>query len=109
MAATDQLSRLTPYARRLLEDEYIQAELGAALTELRRSSRRAKGRSASAALNDRRLRGQLRDAAGSLGHVVRALQDPPAKRHPIRRALLLTVAAGGAVLAWQQRPDGEAE
>jgi hypothetical protein len=109
MATTDQLSRLTPYVRRLLEDDYIQDELGAVLAELRRSSRRAKGRSASAALNDRRLRGQLRDAASSLGHVVRALQDPPAKRHPIRRALLLTVAAGGAVFVWQQRPDGEAD
>jgi hypothetical protein len=107
MAASEQLSRVKPYLGRLLEDEYIQDQIGQALTELRRSSRRAKGRSASEALADRRLRGQLRNAADSLTEALRALSEPPAKRHAVRRTLLVTAAAGGAAFAWQNRSTGE--
>jgi hypothetical protein len=107
MAAFEQLSRAKPYLGRLLEDEYIQDQLGQVLTELRRSSRRAKGRSASEALADRRLREQLRSAANSLTEALRALSEPPAKGHAVRRALLATAAAAGAALAWQNRSTGE--
>jgi hypothetical protein len=108
MTATDRLSRITPYVARLLEDEYVQEQFSEALTGLRRSSRRAKGRSASEALGDRRLRAQLRDAAGSMTEAVRALkQPPPAERHLLRRGLVLTMAAGAAALAWQRRPTDD--
>ena len=50
MSATDQISRITPYLERLLRDEYIQEQLGDAVTGLRRGSRRAKGRGATEAL-----------------------------------------------------------
>ncbi len=109
MSATDQISRVTPYLERLLRDDYIQEQLGDALTGLRRSSRRAKGRGATEALQDRRLRDQLSAAAGSLTDAVRALAQPePPKRHWVRRALVLATAtatataAGGATLAWQR-------
>jgi hypothetical protein len=103
MSATDQMSRITPYLDRLLRDEYIHEQLGDAVAGLRRSSRRAKGRKAAEALKDRRLRTQLRAAAGSLTEVARALSRPePPKRHWIRRALLLVAAGGGAAFAWQQ-------
>ena len=64
MSATDQISRVTPYLERLLRDDYIQEQLGDAITGLRRSSQRAKGRGATEALKDRRLRDQLSAAAG---------------------------------------------
>jgi hypothetical protein len=103
MSPTDQISRITPYLDRLLRDDYIQEQLGDAVTGLRRSSRRAKGRGANEALKDRRLRNQLSAAAGSLTAAARALTQPePPKRHWLRRALLLAAAAGGATLAWQQ-------
>jgi hypothetical protein len=103
MSATDQISRITPYLERLLRDDYVQEQLGDAVTGLRRSSRRAKGRGATEALKDRRLRNQLSAAAGSLTAAARALTQPePPKRHWLRRALLLAAAAGGATLAWQQ-------
>jgi hypothetical protein len=103
MSATDQISRITPYLERLLRDEYIQEQLGDAVTGFRRSTRRAKGRGAAEALKDRRLRSQLGAAAGSLTEAARALRRPePPKRHWLRRALLLAVASGGAALAWQR-------
>jgi hypothetical protein len=102
MSATDQMSRITPYLERLLRDEYIHEQLGEAVTGLRRSSRRAKGRKAAEALKDRRLRTQLGAAAASLTEVIRALSQPePPKQHWARRALVLAVAGGGAAFAWQ--------
>jgi hypothetical protein len=103
MNATDQISRITPYLGRLLRDEYVQEQLGDAVSGLRRSSRRAKGRGAAEALKDRRLRNQLRAAAGSLTEAARALSQPePPNHHWLRRALLLAAAGGGTWLAWQQ-------
>jgi hypothetical protein len=106
MTATGQLSRITPYLARLLNDEYVQEQVGQALTELRRSSRRAKGRSASEALNDTKLRTQVSEAITSLGNARRALVKPPPKRRRLRPALLLTMFLAGA-LAWQQRSSAQ--
>ena len=104
MAVTDQLARVTPYLRRLLQDEYVQEQLRAALTGLRDSSRRAKRQKTSDALKDRRLSRELRDVAGSLTGAARALGQPaPPERHLLQRALLLTAVAGGAAFAWRQR------
>jgi hypothetical protein len=104
MSATEQISRITPYLERLLRDDYIQEQLGDAVTGLRRGARRAEGRGATEALKDRRLRNQFIAAAGSLTEAARALTQPePPKRDWIRRALVLAAAAGGgAALAWQQ-------
>ena len=107
MSATDQISRISPYLERLLRDEYVQEQLGDAVTGLRRSSRRAKARGATEALKDRRLRKQLSAAAGSLTAAARALTQPePPKRHWLRRALVLAAAAaaaaGAGALAWQR-------
>lgn len=103
MSAADQISRVTPYLERLLRDDYIQEQLGDALTGLRASSRRAKRRGATEALKDRRLRNHLSAAAGSLTEAVRALAQPePPKRHWVRRALLLAAVGVGAALAWQR-------
>ncbi len=103
MAISDQLGRVTPYLGRLLEDEYVQEQFGAALTGLRDGSRRAKAQKPSEALKDRRLRSQLLSAAESLTDATRALSQPaPPDRHLLRRALVLSALAGGAAIAWQQ-------
>lgn len=109
MSRTDQLSRVTPYVRRLLQDEYIHEQIGDAITGLRRSSRRAKGRRPSQALKDRRLRSQLGGAAGSLTRAARALGQPaPPKRRRMRGGTRLAAGAaaavaGGAAWAWRRR------
>jgi hypothetical protein len=103
MSASDQLARIAPYLGRALEDEYIQQQIREGLVNLRRSAKRAKQKSANEALKDQRLRRQLRDAVGSLAEAVRALQQPKRpKRHLLRGGLILAVAAGGAVFAWQR-------
>jgi hypothetical protein len=110
MSTTAQITRVTPYVSRLIQDQYVQEQLGEVIKELRKSSRRAKGRSAKAAVTDRRLQHQLRDAAGSLTEAVRALKQPePPKRHPLRRGLALTAALGGGAWAWQQRSAGSTD
>lgn len=104
MTASDQLSRITPYVGRLLEDEYIQEQIGQAITGLRNSSRRAKRQSPTESLQDQRLRRQLRDAIGSFTAASRALtQPPPPKHHRVRNAVLLLVAASAVAAAWQKR------
>ncbi len=104
MTAADQRSRLGPYVTRLLEDEYIQDQLGQAITGLRRSSRRAKGRSTSEAIKDRRLRNQFQDAVNSLLQASSALQGKPAKRkRRLLPALLLAAAGTAAVVARQAK------
>jgi hypothetical protein len=97
------LSGLTPYVERLLDDDYIQEQIGEAFTSLRRGSRRAKGHSPKAALKDRRLRSQLRDAAGSLIAAARALKTPPRpKRQRLRRGLVVGAAVGATAFIWQR-------
>jgi hypothetical protein len=106
MSATDQISRITPYLERLLNDDYIHDQLGDAVTGLRRSRRRAKGQAAAEALKDRRLRKQLGGAAGSLFAAGRALKEPePPKRHWLRNALVIVAAGVGAALVWQRTTD----
>ena len=108
MTATDRLARIAPYLWRLLEDEYVQEQLGQAITGLRQSSRRAKGHSASESIRDKRLRAQLRDAANSLIEAARALQQPPQpKRHRLRRTLLLSAAAVAGALVWRTRSSND--
>jgi hypothetical protein len=106
MTAGDQLSRITPYIGRLLEDEYVQEQIGQAITGLRQSSRRAKAQSASDALKDRRLRRQLRESIDSLIEARRAVtQPPPRKRHRVRNGLVLAAGVSAAAIAWRNRPS----
>ncbi|MEO8969100.1 MAG: hypothetical protein ABI355_15790 [Solirubrobacteraceae bacterium] len=106
MTATGQLSRIAPYVSRLLGDDYVQEQVGQALTNLRRSSRRAKGRRTSEALKDTKLRSQVGDAITSLGNARRALAEPPRKPRRLRRAFLLMTPLAAA-LAWQQRSTSQ--
>ncbi len=103
MSSADQLSRLGPYLGRLLQDEYVQDQLGQALIGLRRSYRRASRRSGSDAIKDRRLRSELWRGVSSLAAAVPALAAKPAKRkrHLQRNGLLLAGAGAAAALAWR--------
>lgn len=103
MSATDQLSRVTPYVSRLLEDQYVQDQLGAAFTNLVQGSQRARRKGPKQAVQDRKLHRQLRDAVVALTAAVEALQKPrPRKRRFLKGALLLAVTAAGSVFAWQR-------
>jgi hypothetical protein len=100
MAASQQLARVAPYARRLLDDDYVQDEFDRLFTSLRDGSRRARRKGPAQAATDRRLRSQLAAALAAAAHIARALNEPeakPRKRHWVRRLLLLVVIACVAV------------
>jgi hypothetical protein len=105
VSAADQLSRIAPYINRAIEDEYVQDQIGQAIRGLRRSSRRARRHSVSDAITDRRLRNQLGEAFDAFAEAGRALTQPPPKRHPIRRAVVLILAAAAIAFAWQKRSN----
>jgi hypothetical protein len=101
MPASEQISRLAPYARQLLDDNYVQDELDRLVTNLRDGSQRARRKGAAQAATDRQLRDQLTAALAAAGHIVGALKAPepePSKRHRLR-TLTLTVAVAGAAYA----------
>ena len=96
MPPSQQISRLAPYVRRVLDDDYVQDEFDRLFTNLRDGSRRARRKGPAQAATDRQLRSQLTAALAAAGQVARALNEPdPPKRHRVR-ALALTVAVAGA-------------
>lgn len=99
MAKTDKAKSALPYARRLLEDEYVQEQLRSAAGALRTAYGRARNERA-AATEDKQLYGQLRQAATSLRKATNALQrpKPEPKKRRLRKAATLAFAVGGS--AW---------
>lgn len=107
MTVADQITRLTPYASRLLEDDYLQEQISETVSHLRKGSRAAKRKGARRAVADRRVLQQLAAAATATTEVVRVLAQPARpKRHPLRRIALLAVAAGGAAFAYREQMGG---
>ena len=101
MATSTQLSRVTPYVARLLDDDYVQDQLAAGLSSLRQSAKRARAQRANQALNDQRLRRQIGTSVQSFTNAISALRQPPPKGHPVRRAVLLLAGAAAGIAAGQ--------
>jgi hypothetical protein len=109
MLVSEQISRVAPYARQLLDNSYVQDELDRLFTNLRDGSQRARRKGAAQAATDRQLREQLTAAVAAAAHVVAALKEPepePPKRHRLR-TLTLTVAIAGAAYAGYRQVTAE--
>jgi hypothetical protein len=103
MPASDQLSRLAPYAQRLLDDDAVQGQIDRAFSNLRSGAKRARGKGPKQAASDRKTRRQLTAAAVATTQIVRALREPsPPKRHRGRRVAALSLLAGAAVVGYRQ-------
>jgi hypothetical protein len=105
MPASEQISRLAPYARQLLDDDYVQDELDRLFTNLRDGSQRARRKGPAQAATDRQLRNQLTAALAAAAHVVGALNEPepePPKRHRLRTLTLTVVVAGVTYAGYRQ-------
>ena len=103
MPASERLSRLAPYAERLLDDDGVQDQIDRAFSNLRSATRRARGQGAKQAVNDRKTWRQLGAATIAGTEIVRALREPPPrKRHRGRRLAVLSLLAGAAVLSYRQ-------
>jgi hypothetical protein len=93
-----------PYIRRVLEDEYVQEQLRSAASGLGAVYRRA-SRQGGQAAEDKKLYGNLRQAATSIRKASTALQRP--KPEPKRRgrqvATAALIAGGGALFIFSQQ------
>jgi hypothetical protein len=110
MATSDLLKSVTPYLRRMLEDERVHAQLSDAGGALSRAYRRARRLPAAEAAEDKKLYDHLRHAVGSLrgaADVVRRKPAPKPKRRG-RRLVLVTAAAAGAALLLSERARAKA-
>ena len=99
MARSKQAKSTLPYIERLLEDEYVQEQLRNAAGGLRAAYGRTNRRRAKAA-EDKKLYGNLRQAATSIRKATSALQRPKAqpKRRKRKVATVIVVCGGGALL-----------
>jgi hypothetical protein len=103
MAASEQISRLTPYVNRLLQDDALQTQIVQGFTNLRDGTKRARSKGAKQAAGDRKVRHRLTAAATAGTQIVRALREPePPPRHRGRRVLALAVVAGGTVVGYRK-------
>ena len=103
MAASEQVSRLSPYVNRVLHDEDLQKQITQGFTNLRAGTQRARSKGPRKAAGDRRVRHRLTAAATAGTQIVRALREPePPPRHRARRVLGLAIVAGGAVAGYRQ-------
>ena len=85
------------YIERLLDEPYVQEEVGHAASRLRDAYGRASARRARDAVQDQKLYAQVRDAATSLVSAVRVLGGEPPPKHRGRR--LVVLLGLGAVVA----------
>jgi ferric-dicitrate binding protein FerR (iron transport regulator) len=96
-----------PYIQRLLDDEYVQHQLRSAASGLRAVYRRA-SRQGGQAVEDKRLYGNLRQAASSIRRATTALQRPkPQPKRRGRKIAAATLAAGGGALLISKRQQGD--
>ena len=101
MAMTD---RAQPYVERLLEDSELQNDLRELTTALRRSYGRAEKKNKPGRLaGDRKFRQNAQRAGEALRDAsMRFRGEPPKKKHPLRKMLLVIAVLAGAAYAAKQ-------
>jgi hypothetical protein len=99
MAKATKAKSAVPYARRLLEDEYVQEQLRHAAAGLRVAYERAR-RQRGQATEDKRFYRNLQQAATSIRKAILALQrpKPEPRRGRTGKIMVLAFAIGGT--AW---------
>ena len=105
MPASEQISRLAPYARQLLDDDYVKDELDRLVTNLRDGSQRVRRKGPAQAATDRQLHNQVTAALAAATHIIGALKEAepePPKRHRLRNVTLTVVVAGDAYAGYRQ-------
>jgi hypothetical protein len=110
MARNEKSGRLTPYARELLENDYVRENLRDGVTKLQAAYQRARKRRVEPT-RDERFRRQVSSGAQSLAEAGRALRSR--RRGPERRwrTRVLVIAGLGAAAAtaafWARNRLGE--
>jgi hypothetical protein len=98
-----------PYARRAVEDEYVQEQIRSAVTRLSDGLARISRQKADAT-GDKKLYTGLRSAAVSIRKAVGAIEEPPPKaKRRGRKALVLGAALAGILVIAKRRTSGDSE
>jgi ferric-dicitrate binding protein FerR (iron transport regulator) len=98
-----------PYARRAVEDEYVQEQIRSTVTRLSDALARISRQKADAT-EDKKLYTSLRSAALSIRKAVGAIEEPPPKaKRRGRKALLLGAALAGVLVIAKRRTSGDSE
>jgi uncharacterized protein (UPF0147 family) len=99
MAGTSKTESVLAYLTRLLEDDYVQAELRNAAQGLRAAYERTRKQQAKAT-EDKRVYANVRRAATSIRNAAGALQrsERPPKKRRARKIATLAFAVGGCAL-----------
>jgi hypothetical protein len=97
-------ARENQYVRRLVEDEELRASIIAAAVAAKSAYGRArdKGSSPIEAVNDRKVKKDLDQAADAIREAAERLKAPKKKRHPIRNLVGLGLLTGGLVLIFSE-------
>ena len=88
------------YLERLLDDDYVQEQIGEAATRLRDAYQRTADRRAAEAVQDEKLYEQVRGAAASLVNAARGLGGKPPPKRRARRVVvpaILAIALGAVI------------
>ncbi len=99
--AVEAVEAAKPYVQRIVEDDDLRSNLREAYESARDAYERADGKSATKVLEDKKLQGDLKNAADSLKQAAEALKEPEKKPKEKGGKLgkLLLLALIGAVLA----------
>ena len=110
MKTSETAGRLTPYVRRLLDDDYVHDELRKLVVDVRRSASRAKRIGPERAVTDKRVRRHAAAGVSAAAQVIRALNEPePTKRHRVRRLVTLTLIGVVAFTAYRNLVESESD
>jgi hypothetical protein len=104
-------TRATAVLERLVDDDYLQEQLGAGAARLRAAYRRARAVRAEEAVKDKKLYDHLRGAAGSLteaGRRALGKPEPKPRRRWRRLPVLLVAVAVLALVRAMHRADQQA-
>jgi hypothetical protein len=100
MAAPGAAAKVSPYIRRLLDDEHVQDELRELIADARRSAARAKQVGPERAITDKRLRRHAAAGVGAAAELHKAFNQPkPRKRHRSRRVVKAAIVGAGVAIA----------
>ncbi|HKF80956.1 MAG TPA: hypothetical protein VKB17_09055 [Thermoleophilaceae bacterium] len=102
MAKSKKRESAITYARRVADDDYVQAQLRNAVAGLRQAYERA-SRQRGKAAEDKKLYGHLRESATSIRRAALALQRKrPEPRRRGRKLVLVALAGGGAAVVMSE-------
>jgi hypothetical protein len=101
--AKKQAKAAMPYIQRLAEDRYVQEQLRTAAAGLRGAYTRAR-RGGTEATQDKKLYGNLRQAATSIRNAATALQRPKAApKRRFQKVAAAALAGGSALMVAKQQ------